>query len=121
MKCCDIQAGDLNVPISIEKKTRTSDAMGGATETWAEDPQGTIWAKVQMLTGTERWEAMRVHPGNLLRITLRFRGDSNGAPYWSSTQHRVKIRGRTYGIMAIVDIEMAQRWISMDIFETKPS
>jgi SPP1 family predicted phage head-tail adaptor len=64
MKCCDIQVGDLRVPITIEKKTRTADAMGGYVETWAADPKGTIWAKMQMLTGTERWEAMRVQPRN---------------------------------------------------------
>jgi SPP1 family predicted phage head-tail adaptor len=121
MKCCDINAGMLRTRVFIEKKTRVDDGMGGATETWAENPKGGVWAAVQNLAGTERWEASRMHPGNLIRLTLRFRGDSAGAPYWTSVDHRVKIRGRIYGILAIMDVEMMQQWLKMDLFESQPS
>ena len=120
-KCCDIHSGMLNVLASIEKKTRTKDDMGGVTEVWNEDPKGGVWIRVQNLAGTERWEAMRMHPGNLIRITLRFLGDSLGAPFWNSTNHRVVIRGRIYGILAIMDVEMQMQWLKMDLFESKPS
>ncbi len=121
MRCCDIHSGLLNVQAFIEKKARTTDDMGGVTETWAEDPKGGVWVGVQNLAGTERWEAMRMHPGNLIRITLRFLGDSLGAPYWTSVKHRVVIRGRIYGILSIMDVEMQQQWLKMDLFESKPS
>jgi len=121
MKCCDINSDTLNVKVFIEKKTRVSDDRGGATEIWKEDPKGGVWAGVKNLAGTERWEAMRMHPGNLIRIVLRFRGDSLGAPFWTSADHRVKIRGRIYGILAIMDVEMRQQWLKMDLFESKPS
>ncbi len=120
MKCCEIHSGLLKTPISIERRTRAADGMGGYTETWTADPDQTLYCWVQNLAGTERWEAMRLHPGNLFRITLRFRGDANGAPYWTS-HDRVKIYGRTYGILAIQDVEMRQIWLKMDLFEGKPS
>jgi len=121
MKCCEIHTGMLNVLASIEKKARTGDGIGGFTEDWAENPKGGVWVGVQNLSGTERWEAMRIHPGNLIRIVMRFRGDSLGAPFWTSADHRVKIRGRIYGILAIMDVEMQQQWLKMDLFESKPS
>ena len=121
MKCCDINPALFNVKAIIEQKTRTVDEMGGSTETWAEDPVGGVWCMAQNLSGTERWEAQRMIPGNLFRITLWFRGDSEGAPYWLAATHRVKIRGRTYGILAIQDVEMQQQYLKMDLFEGKPS
>ena len=121
MNCCDITAGMLNVLASIEKKARTPDGSGGFIEEWTENPKGGIWVGVQNLSGTERWEAMRIHPGNLIRIVTRFLGDSFGAPFWTSADHRVIIRGRIYGILAIQDVEMQQQWLKMDLFESKPS
>lgn len=121
MKCCDIHAGMLRTRVYIEKRARVDDGYGGVTETWAEDPAGGVLAAVQNLTGTERWEASRIHPGNLIRLTVRFRGDEAGAPYWQSGLHRVLIRNREYGILAIQDVEMLKRWIKMDVFEGKPT
>lgn len=121
MRCCDIHAGMLNVLASIEKEAKTPDGSGGFTVKWAENPKGGIWVGVQNLSGTERWEAMRIHPGNLIRIVTRFVGDSLGAPFWNSVDYRIKIRGRIYGIIAIMDVEMQQQWLKMDLFESKPS
>ncbi len=121
MKCCDIHSGMLNVKVFIEKKARTPDDMGGSTEVWVENPKGGVWVAVQNLAGTERWEASRMHPGNLIRIILRFRGDSLGAPFWSAIDNRVKIRGRIYGILAVMDVEAQMQWLKMDLFESKPS
>ena len=111
----------LNVKVFIEKKARTADNMGGVTEVWTENPKWGIWAAVQNLAGTERWEAMRMHPGNLIRLLIRFRGDSLGAPFWNAVDNRVKIRGRIYGILAIMDVEAQMQWLKMDLFESQPS
>lgn len=121
MKCCDIHSGMLNVRVFIEKKTRTDDAMGGVTEVWAEDPKGGVMAAIQNLSGTESFDAMRVSPGNLQRLTVRFRGDVNGAPYWLAGEHRIKIRGREHGILAIQDVEGRQQWLKIDTLEGRAS
>jgi len=120
-KCCDMHAGMLKHPIYIEKRTDSADGMGGYTITWAGDPSGPVYARIQNLTGSERWEAMRTMSSNLIRITIRFRGDANGAPYWSAGTHRVKIRGRYYNIIAIQDKNFESKWLVMDLVEGEPS
>ena len=120
MKCCDITAGQLRTLITIERQTRTSDGVGGVTTAWAEDPAGGVYAKVETLSGTERWESQRMQPGTFTRAIIRFRGDANGAPYYVPTD-RVFIRGLEYGILAVWDIEMRQRWLQLELMLGKPS
>jgi len=119
--CCDVTAGDLRHLVTIEKRTRVADGQGGFTETWAADPAGGVYCAMQFLTGTERWEHMRNKPGNLMRLTMRFKGDANGAPYWQPGTHRVKFRERLYDILAISDPDWDSRWVKMDVFESGPS
>lgn len=120
-KCCDITAGQLRHLVTIEKRVRTADGQGGYTETWTADPVGGVRVGMQFLTGTERWEAHRNHPGNLIRLTMRFKADVNGTPYWQPGTHRVIFRTHIYDITAVSDIEWMQKWIKMDIFESSPS
>ena len=110
----------LRTLITIERLTSTADGMGGFTEVWTADPTAGVYAFVKFMSGTERWEADRVHPGNLVRAIIRFRGDANGAPYYTSGD-RVMIRGREYGITAVSDIEFVQKWIQIEMFEGQPS
>lgn len=120
-KCCSINVGMLKTRVYLEKKTRTADGRGGFVETWAEDPPGGVMADVRILTGTERYEGMRMVPGLLIRLTMRFRGDAYGSPYWSSISHRLRIRNRIYGILAISDMDFERRWVVMDALENRPS
>ena len=117
---CDISIGDLKHLVTIERRTRTSDGMGGYTESWEADPADGIYCKMQFLTGTERWEYYRNVPGNLIRLTTRFKDDGNGAPYWT-TADRVKYRGRTYDILAISDVDWDRMWIKIDCYESGAS
>ena len=119
--CCTVTAGDLKHRVIIEARSRVSDGGGGFTETWTADPVGGVYCSMQFLTGTERWEAYRNMNGNLIRLTMRFRGDANGAPYWQSGTHRVVFRGRVYDILAVSDVGWDRRWLKMDIFEGSPS
>lgn len=119
-KCCDITAGDLRTLIYIHRLTRVSDGYGGATESWAADPTGGVWARVRTLTGTEAWENSRVIPGNLKKAVIRFRGDSAGAPYYTAAD-KVFIRGREYGILAVSDLEERQQWLELYLQEGRAS
>lgn len=120
VKCCDISAGKLRTKIYIERRTRTSDGMGGFTDSWTRDPIQGVFADVRALTGTERDEAGRVHTGNLMRAIIRYRGDALGAPYYSGND-RVIIRGREFGILSVMDIEFRQKYLQLSIFESKPT
>lgn len=119
--CCSIRTSDLKHKVTIEKRTRSADGQGGYTEVWAADPAGGVWCSMQFLTGTERWEAYRNMPGNLIRLTMRFKGNALGAPYWQTGQHRVVFRGRIYDILAVSDPGWNREVIKMDIFESGPS
>lgn len=93
--------GRMDRRITIERKTRVSDGMGGYTESWGE--LATVWAEIRPLGAREVWDAMRVSAETRFRVRIRWRGDSNGAPYYTSAD-RVIWQGRTYGIEQVVEI-----------------
>lgn len=120
MKCCDITASKLKSLITIQRNTPTSDGEGGFVDVWAADPEGGVWAMVRPVGGAERWFADRIQPGNRFRIIIRFRGDGNGAPYYSA-EDRIQYNGRTYGIESAVDIDDEKRYIEIMAVENKAS
>jgi len=120
-KCCDITVDMLQHRIYFEKRTSTPDSAGGFTLSWEEDPKGGVYARLQNLTGSERWEAMRTMSSNLVRATVRFVGNSKGAPYWSAGEHRVRLRGRYYNIIAMQDKDFENEWLVVDMVEGEPS
>lgn len=119
--CCTITQADLRVRVFPFRRVRTADGYGGWEETWVGDPAGGILAKIQNLTGTERWEAQRTESTNLLNAFVRFRGDENGAPYWHASETILRIRGREYNVLAVTDMEMKKRWLKMLIQEGDPA
>ena len=120
-ECCVITAGELRHRVYLEKRVRVADGQGGYTETWVADPIGGVLAKMQFLTGTERWEDYRNKPGNLIRLTMRFKGDADDNPYWQAGKHRAKFRNRYFDILAISDVNWEGKAIKMDLFESGPS
>jgi len=119
MNCTTICTNDLRHKVVIERFTETPDGMGGKVKNWTADPAGGVWASLKNLTGTERWEAHRIMPGNLLRCFIRWRGDVSGNPYYS-TQDRLIYNGRYYTILAIFDVEHRREFLQLDIQEGKP-
>lgn len=117
---CDIPLCELKHLVTIERRTRTADGLGGFTETWSADPAGGVYCAMQFLTGTERWEHYRNKPGNLIRLTTRFKGDADGNPYWR-TSDRVTYRGRYFDILAVSDVDWDGIWIKIDCYESEPS
>lgn len=120
MRCCDITAGKLSALVTIERNTPTSDGEGGFVDAWAADPPGGVWAMVRPVSGAERFEANRVTPGNGCRFVVRWRGDVNGAPYYSA-RDRITYNGRTYGVVSVIDIEDRQRYLEIMAEENKAS
>lgn len=118
VKCCDITASDLRTLITIERRTATPDGSGGFTEVWAEDPAGGVWANMKGITGIETFFADRVKPGNKYRAIIRFRGDGSGAPYYTIND-RVQYKGRTLGILSVMDMEDRQQYLRLDLLENK--
>lgn len=118
MKCCDIQAGLLNRQVTIERKSVTSDGMGGNTEAWSVLCK--VWALVKPLSGGEHWQASRIMPGVRYRCIVAYRCGLDGSPYYSA-KDRVVFDGRTHSIESVIDIEMKREWLELMLIEGKPS
>lgn len=119
MTCPNFNIGEFDKRIVIERLVKTPDGIGGNTEVWTANPAGGVWARLRNLTGSERWEAQRIMPGNLIRAIIRYRGDSFGNPFYT-VDDRVVYRGRIYAILAVFDIDWEQKYIQIDMQEGKP-
>ena len=121
MKCCDISAGMLREKIVIERNTPASDGEGGFTDAWAADPAGGVWAHIRASGGgLERFFAERVTPGNRYKAIIRFRGDGNGAPYYTIAD-RVQYKGRELAIESVIDVDQQERYLELELLENKAS
>jgi SPP1 family predicted phage head-tail adaptor len=118
-KSCGLySAGQLQSKITIQRKTRASDGMGGVTESWA--VEATPWAMWRALSGSELWAAMRINPMVKVKAVIRFKGDAYGAPYYTPGD-RVTYRNREYAIIAVLDPDDRQEWLEMMLAEGSPS
>ena len=120
IKCCEITAGKMNRKVTIERSSLTTDGEGGFTETWTPDPSGGVWAWITPLSARESYFFERVIPGNRVKAVIRFRGDANGAPYYSA-KDRVTFNGRTYAVESVIDIEDESRYMELMLAENKAS
>ena len=116
--CGKYSAGDLQAKITIQRKTRVSDGMGGFTTSW--DTIGTPYAKWSALSGAEAYRAQRINPSIKVKAVIRFKGDSYGAPYYSPAD-RVTYRGREYSIASVIDADDRQEWLELSLAEGEPS
>lgn len=119
--CCTITTAQLKVRCFFQRRVRTPDGQGGWEESWVADPPEGVLAKVQNLSGTERWEAQRMESTNIFNLFIRFRGNSQGASYWVASETRVVIRGRQYNVLAIQDLEMKKKWLRCLVQEGDPA
>lgn len=118
-KCCTpYSAGKLDQQIAIQRKSRSADGMGGYTETWA--TVASVWASIKITAGGERYAAMQLSSNPRAKAVIRFRGDDNGAPYYSGSD-RVLYRGRYWAIDSVIDPDGRQRWLELALIEGKAS
>lgn len=125
MKCCDMHSGLLKVLITIQRLSDSADSMGGNVRTWTADPVGGVYAFWEVKQGefqfsAEREHAMRLTATGRYRAIIRFRGDSNGAPYYTPAD-RVLFRGQYYGIESVTDEDGGQRWLELALVLAEPS
>lgn len=123
--CCKYHAGMLRSLIVIERYSSVSDGMGGHTPTWTPDPAEGVWAHweavldaFQFLTEKERAGRLEARPR--FKAVIRFRGDAEGAPYYTEGD-RVLYRGRYYSIESAVDPDDGQDWIEFALVGGAPS
>ena len=82
----------LNKRIIIQSKTRTSDGLGGYSETWSD--LKTLWAEIKPISNTSNFETSQIEEKIIYTITIR---------YYSplTTQCRIKYGNRVFNIVCI--------------------
>lgn len=63
--------GEMRRRVTIQTLSRSSDSMGGYTETWTNT--ATVWAKIEPLKGMEMLEAMKLEAPLTHRVFMRWR------------------------------------------------
>lgn len=108
--CCQslYSARDLREEVEFQRKARVSDGAGGYTESWAAVSGAPTRAKVTALSGRERWASQRVEALSSWRIVVR---------YFSGLleSDRVSIRGKAYNIRFINNVDLADKWLVIDL------
>ena len=104
MRCCEITAGMLREPVTIQRQVSVSDGMGGQAIQWID--LATIRAQVVPLSGREAVQAMQLQASVTHRVMMRYRSDLTPAD-------RLLIRGNPLQIRAIINIEMRDRWLEL--------
>lgn len=104
MKCCDLHAGALREPITIQRKVSVSDGMGGQAISWTD--LATVRAHVKPLSGREALQAMQLQASITHRVYMRYRADLTAAD-------RLLMRGQPLQIRAVLNLEMRDRWLEL--------
>ena len=104
MKCCDITAGMLREPVTVQRQVSVSDGMGGQAIQWID--LYTTRADVRPLSGREAVQAMQLQASVTHRVYMRYRADLTAAD-------RLMIRGNPLQVRAIINVELRNRWLEL--------
>jgi SPP1 family predicted phage head-tail adaptor len=113
-----MRAGDLRDRITLQRVTRIADEMGGQQEDWSD--LATVWACVRPVGGRDRLDAMRLGAAGEYRITIRWRADAAGQPYYT-TADRLIWCGRQYAVRNVQPLGPRGTWLEILVAEGVPS
>ena len=107
-KCCNMSSGMLKEPVTFQRAAKVSDGAGGYTETWGDLSGAADRAKVKALSGSERFASDRIEATTRWRITVR---------YFAGLleSDRVIIRERAHNIRFVNNVELADKWLEIDL------
>ena len=112
MKCCELTAGKLRTPITIQEYAESPDGMGGVTKEWVDVlTVRSMWKHASMY---ERLQAMKLNAGVMHRVYIRY----SAVP---TAKHRIFYKGQAYQIRGVVDIEERGRWLELAVEEGVPT
>ena len=104
MKCCELTAASLRETVTVQRKQAAPDGLGGQTITWA--TLSTPRAKVKPLSGREALQAMQLQASITHRVYVRYGVDVTPAD-------RLLLRGEPLQVRAVINMEMADRWLEL--------
>lgn len=108
MKCCDLSAGGLREPLVFQRCQTQSDGMGGQDLDWVDlfNTKG----DVRPLSGREALTGMQREASVSHRIFIRYRDGL-------LPSDRIVMRGNPMQIIAIINVEMRNRWLELQCLE----
>jgi SPP1 family predicted phage head-tail adaptor len=108
LKCCDLSAGTLREPLTFQRRQTLADGMGGTAIDWVDLFH--TKADVRPLTGREAMTGMQREASVSHRIFIRYREDI-------LPSDRIIMRTKPMQIIAIINIEMRNRWLELQCLE----
>lgn len=106
MKCCDIAIGDLRHKVSLQRKSLTSDGVGGSVVAWTE--YATPYAKIKPKSGGEKIYLNRLNASGLSTVVMRYRDDVQESD-------KLVFRGDEYQIRSVINVEERDRYTELTI------
>jgi SPP1 family predicted phage head-tail adaptor len=96
--------------VTFQRETLTADGSGGTTSAWATIAGAPTRGMVKAMSGGERWASARVEASASWRVTVR---------YFPGIlpKDRVIVRGRAYNIRFVNNVELADKWLVIDVSE----
>jgi len=96
--------GKLRHRITLQEIIKTDDGYGGIVETWKDI--ATVWAAIEPLKGTERYQAQQVQSELTHKVTIRYRAGIK-------PQMRILYGNRVFDIEAVIDVDERHRWLEL--------
>ena len=91
-----INAGEFRHQITLQEATRTDDVNGSFSNSWS--TLAVVWAKIEVLTGTEQVQSDRLEGKTFFRFIFRYQPEVDKVD-------RVLHDGRTFGITEVKNIQ----------------
>lgn len=109
-----VYAGQRRHRVELQRKTDTSDGMGGTSTDW--EVFAEPYARVRSVSARERLQADQLQSAVTHRALIRFVAQSAGSamPYVFAGD-RLVYRGVSFDIRAVIDIEERRRWLELDL------
>lgn len=108
MKCCDLSAGGLREPLVFQRRQTQSDGMGGQDLDWVD--LFSTKGDVRPLSGREAMTGMQREASVSHCIFIRYRDGI-------LPSDRIVMRGNPMQIIAIINVEMRNRWLELQCLE----
>jgi SPP1 family predicted phage head-tail adaptor len=106
-KSTSYDVGQMKQFVELQSYTTTPDGMGGTTAEW--ESIGKVWADIQPVNGSERWEIESIK-GNISHVvTIRYRALDN--------ENRFVYNGRIFHIKYAIDKGEDGAYIKLAVME----
>jgi SPP1 family predicted phage head-tail adaptor len=111
------KVGDLRDQVTILTKVLTPDGSGGQTQTW--QSLGTVWAKIEDVSGSARFIPHKVEQEITHKVTIRYTDTMKYGIRSDDRLYIAEFSETQYEVVNVI-IDRKKAWIKMEVREIKP-